>query len=185
MQPTSRPRRRLVRATGGILLALGLFWAGTHDEVLFSFLTNLSHKLFQALGFSQQVAALQQGVSGQVTTRSLPVMLFYSLLYTGACLVLLFLALYDARRFRLALTLYGAVFGTCLVLLSGGKLLGDVAWAYRLARRLIDFIVSPLPVIMLVPLLRWYLPAPRTASTLPKPVDGPPLQRTAQSAYQA
>jgi hypothetical protein len=108
--------------------------------------------------------AQPQAVSGLITTRILPAVLTYSLLYTSACLGLLCAALYDTARMWVVLRLYAAVFGTCAVLLLGGKLLGDASWAYQLSCRLIDFIVSPLPVTILVPLLRWYIPTARRKS---------------------
>ncbi|MCB2376366.1 hypothetical protein LGH70_02150 [Hymenobacter sp. BT635] len=164
-QPAAR-RRPLVlvlRATVAILLVAGLFVVGLRNEPVFGLLTLAWQKLFLALGLTERAAALQQGVSGLVTTRSLPAVVSYALLYTGACLVLLSAVLFDAARMRVVLGLYAAIFGACALLLLGGKLLGDASWAYQLGRRLIDFIVSPLPVIILIPLLRWYVPLGRPA----------------------
>ncbi|TGE21748.1 hypothetical protein E5K00_15880 [Hymenobacter aquaticus] len=153
-----RPLVLALRATVAALLVAGLFLVGLNAEPVFSLLTLGWQKLFLALGLAERAAALQQGVSGLVTTRSLPAVASYALLYTGACLVLLTAVLFDAARMRVVLALYAAVFGACAVLLLGGKLLGDASWAYQLGRRLIDFIVSPLPVIIFIPLLRWYVP---------------------------
>ncbi|HEX8428444.1 MAG TPA: hypothetical protein VF639_19265 [Hymenobacter sp.] len=134
-----------------------LFYLGTYDWVVFDVLDAGWHKLLSSLNLTEQLAALQRGVNGQVTRRSLPTMLTYGVLYTSVCLLLLRLLLpRGGRRMRRALLLYAAVFGACTLLLIGGKLAGDALWAYRLGRRLIDFVVSPLPVAVLVPLLRWY-----------------------------
>jgi len=140
-----------------VLIAL-LFWVGVYDEPVFTFLTASWHKLFSAVGVADRLSVVQQGVSGEVTKRSLPAVFTYALLYTSVCLLLLRLLL-PAHRRRLVLTLYGVVFCCCAVLLLAGKLSG-VVWPYQLGRRLIDFIVSPLPIIVLVPLLRWYAPGP-------------------------
>ncbi|WP_375433833.1 XrtX-associated membrane protein [uncultured Hymenobacter sp.] len=158
----SPSRRRvvnnLVRAVAVAGLVLLLFWFGTYDLAVFGALNAGWQKLFDTLGLTDQLAAIQRGVSGQVTRRSLPTMLTYSLLYTSTCLLLLRLLLpRGGHRMRWACLLYAAVFVACGLLLVGGKLAGDAVWAYRLGRRLIDFIVSPIPVIILVPLLRWYV----------------------------
>ncbi|SHL27275.1 hypothetical protein SAMN02746009_02469 [Hymenobacter psychrotolerans DSM 18569] len=153
------PRRTYAsRAIAVLVLVAVLFWAGVYDEAVFAELTEAWQKVLTMLGFTDQLAAVQQSVSGEVTKRSLPAVLTYALLYTGVCLLLLRLLL-PARHMRLILLLYGAVFGCCAVLLVVGRLAGDVPWIYQLGRRLIDFIVSPLPVIGLVVLLRWYAPA--------------------------
>ncbi|MCC3159927.1 hypothetical protein LJ737_21995 [Hymenobacter sp. 15J16-1T3B] len=165
----SRPRAlpwgtRLLLA--GLLAAL-LFWVGTYDVTVFTWLTAGWQRILAAIGLSDLVQHIQQGISGQVTTRSLPAMLTYGLAYTGICLLILAL-LVPRRAVRTALGLYLAVFALSALLLLGGKLAGDVAWAYQLGRRLIDFIVSPLPVIALVPLLRWHYAAAQPAAP-----DGP------------
>ncbi|TGE17822.1 XrtX-associated membrane protein [Hymenobacter elongatus] len=154
-----------LRTIVAVALVAGLFWVGLHDELVFHTLTSGWQRIFLLLGLAERAAALQSGISGLVTTRSLPAVITYALLYTGACLVLLYAALFSVARMRVVLGLYAAVFGACALLLLGGKLLGDASWAYQLGRRLIDFIVSPLPVIILIPLLRWHLPLARPAGS--------------------
>ncbi|GAA3923322.1 XrtX-associated membrane protein [Hymenobacter algoricola] len=154
----TRPSVLVLRGILAAVLVLALFAVGVYSDAVLVAIDRFWQQLLTLLGLADQAATLQQGISGLVTKRSLISVVTYSLLYTGSCLLLLVLALYDARRLRLALQLYGAVFGACAVLVLTGKLAGDAAWAYQLARRLIDFIVSPLPVIMLVPLLHWYQP---------------------------
>jgi hypothetical protein len=139
------------------LLVLVLFYFGIHSDTVLTIIDQLWQRLLGVLGVAGHGAG-PQGISSLVTKRSLVSVGTYSVLYTGMCLLLLALALRHARRIRLAFLLYGAVFVACAALVLVGKLAGDAAWAYKLARRLIDFIVSPLPVIILVPLLRWYQP---------------------------
>ncbi|RAK68343.1 hypothetical protein DLM85_09990 [Hymenobacter edaphi] len=145
------------------LLAALLFWAGTYDVTVFAWLTAGWQRLLAAVGLSGLAQRIQQGISGDVTTRSLPAMLTYGLAYTGVCLLILAL-LIPRRALRTAGGLYLGVFALSALLLLGGKAAGDVRWAYQLGRRLIDFIVSPLPVIALVPLLRWHYAQPGPAS---------------------
>lgn len=138
-----------------VLVLLGLlFCLGTYDEAVFAWLTAACQRVLHALGLDALAQRVQQGTSGQVTTRSLPAMLLYGLGYTAVCLAILALLL-PLPAWRPALALYALVFGLSALLVLGGKLAGDVAWAYQLGRRLIEFIVSPLPLIVLLPLLRW------------------------------
>ncbi|GAA4382358.1 XrtX-associated membrane protein [Hymenobacter koreensis] len=155
-------------------IVLLLFLMGQYDERVFALLTRGWLAVFQALGLDGVLQRVQQGISGQVTGRSLPAVVSYSLVYTSACLLLLWLVLRTPARLRMALLLYGLVFCACLVLLLGGKLAGDVQWSYRLGRRLIDFIVSPLPVLVLGPLL-WSYGPPDAPPTLPLPPNEPAL----------
>jgi hypothetical protein len=137
-----------------------LFLCGIYDEAIFATLGPIWQKAAAALGFSEQLARLQQGISGEVVKRSLPVVATYALLYLTLSLLLLRFLL-PAHRLPLVLKLYGAVLAAYILLLLAGRLTGNVPWVYQLGRRLIDFLVSPLPIIILVCLLRWYRPAQR------------------------
>ncbi|WBA40713.1 XrtX-associated membrane protein [Hymenobacter canadensis] len=150
---------RLMRLVAVALLIGLLFVCGIYDEVIFAALGPAWQKAATALGFSEQLARLQQGISGEVVKRSLPVVATYALLYLSLALLLLRLLL-PAHHMPLVLKLYGAVIATYVVLLLAGRLTGNVPWIYQLGRRLIDFLVSPLPVIIAVCLLRWYRPGP-------------------------
>lgn len=144
----------LLRLTLAAALAALLFWVGTYDAIVFEWLTSGWQRILQTFGLHGLAQRIQQGTSGQITTRSLPAMLTYGLFYTSVCLLILAL-LIPRRALRTAGLLYVGVFVISALLLLGGKAAGDVQWAYQLGRRLIDFIVSPLPVVALVPLLRW------------------------------
>ena len=154
---THRPwtAARLVRLVAVASLIGLLFVCGIYDEVIFATLGPVWQKAAATLGFSEQLARLQQGISGEVVKRSLPVVATYALLYLSLSLLLLRLLL-PAYRMPLVLRLYGGVVAAYIVLLLAGRLTGNVPWIYQLGRRLIDFLVSPLPVIILICLLRWY-----------------------------
>ncbi|UOQ72665.1 XrtX-associated membrane protein [Hymenobacter cellulosilyticus] len=109
----------LGRNLGAGLLIVALFWVGMHNDQVFAVLTRAWQRIFLMFGLSTQAAGPQSGVSTLVTTRSLPAVFTYSLLYTAACLGVLYAALYDAARMRLVLQLYGAVFAACALLLLG------------------------------------------------------------------
>jgi hypothetical protein len=159
----TRPPRtalRALRLAAVALLIVLLFLCGIYDETIFAFLGPAWQKAATALGFSEQLARLQQGISGEVVKRSLPVVATYALLYLSLSLLLLRLML-PAHRLPLVLKLYGSVIAAYILLLLAGRLTGNVPWVYQLGRRLIDFLVSPLPIVILVSLLRWYRPSPR------------------------
>lgn len=134
-------------------LALVLFWVGANPDTVFAMLTKAWQSLFEALGLGTLLERLQHSTSHAVTTRSLPAMLTYGVLYLATCLLLLRLVLPDAQAWRLAVQLYAGAMALCAALLLLGKLGGDVALFYQAGRRIIDFLVSPVPVLVLVPLL--------------------------------
>ncbi|RZK32004.1 MAG: hypothetical protein EOO63_02670 [Hymenobacter sp.] len=134
-------------------LALGLFIVGVESEAIFVVLTRGWQALFNLVGLGDTLARLQQATSHLVTTRSLPAMGTYTLLYVGGCLLLLHVLLRDGRRTRWIAQLYLGLLVLYALLMVGGRLGGNAEWAFRLSRRIIDFIVSPLPVMMLLPLL--------------------------------
>jgi hypothetical protein len=147
--PPLTPGRWLV--AGG--LALALFIVGMQSDAVFAALTRAWQALFDLVGLGAVAARLQQGTSGLVTTRSLPAMGTYSLLYVGGCLLLLHVLLRDGRRTRWAAQVYLGLLGLYVLLLVVGRLGGNVPLAYKLGRRIIDFTISPLPVMILLPVL--------------------------------
>lgn len=135
------------------LLVLGLFGVGLASETILEALTRGWQALFEQLGLGPALASWQQGTSHLVTTRSLPAVATYSLAYVGLCLLLLHVVLRDGRRTRWAAQVYLGLLGLYLVLTLAGRLGGNLPWAYKLSRRIIDFVVSPLPVVLLLPVL--------------------------------
>jgi len=130
-----------------------LFEAGMEVETIFAALTRAWQAVFAALGLGGALAHWQQDTSALVTRRSLPAGLTYAVLYVGTSLLLLHLLLRNPRRTRWVAQLYAGLLSACVLLLLTGRLGGHAAWAYGLGRRLLDFIVSPLPVLLLIPLL--------------------------------
>ena len=148
--PPLTPARWALAAFLGLLL----FGLGTAADPIFAFLTHFWQALFQALGLGALLGRVAQGTSTEVTLRSPPAVATYAALYLALCLLLLRVLLPGAAHWRLALRLYAAVLALIVALVLVGKLGGDVVWLYKVARRLIDFLVSPLPVILLVLVLR-------------------------------
>lgn len=147
--PPLTPARWLLAAG----LALALFIIGMQSDAVFAALTQAWQALFDLVGLGAVATRLQQGTSGLVTTRSLPAMGTYSLLYVGGCLLLLHVLLRDGRRTRWAAQVYVGLLGLYVLLLVVGRLGGNVHLAYKLGRRIIDFTISPLPVMILLPVL--------------------------------
>ncbi|WP_223649440.1 XrtX-associated membrane protein [Hymenobacter psoromatis] len=135
------------------LLVGGLFVAGTETEAVFGWLTRAWQAVFSALGLGGALTHWQQATSHLVTTRSLPAVVSYSLLYVVACVLLLHLLLRNARRTRWVVQVYLGLLGLYALLLLLGRVGGTIPWALKLSRRIIDFLVSPLPVMLLLPLL--------------------------------
>ena len=52
------------------------------------------------------------------------------------------------------LRLYAGALAVYVAIVLAAKLAGDVAWAYRLSRQILGFVMSPLPVAGLYVLLR-------------------------------
>lgn len=147
--PPLTPARWLLAAG----LALALFMVGMQSDAVFAALTRAWQASFDLVGLGATAARLQQGTSGLVTTRSLPAMGTYSLLYVGGCLLLLHVLLRNGRRTRWAAQVYLGLLGLYVLLLVVGRLGGNVPLAYKLGRRIIDFTISPLPVMILLPVL--------------------------------
>jgi hypothetical protein len=137
-----------------IVVLIGfLFFIGILDEPILQALTTFWQKLLGALGLARQAEALQQGLNGGIAKRFLPAVATYAVLYLGACLLLLRLLL-PAASWRLALWLYAGALGLYATMVVLNKFTGNAAWAYRLSRQLLDFIVSPIPVAGLYVLMR-------------------------------
>ncbi|QKG52694.1 XrtX-associated membrane protein [Hymenobacter sp. BRD67] len=123
------------------------------SEAVFAALTRAWQALFEALGLSGAISRWQRGTSQLVTTRSIPAMVSYSILYVGGCILLLHVLLRNPQRTRWVIQIYLALLVLYVLLVLGGRLGGNITWAFKLSRRIIDFLVSPLPVMLLLPLL--------------------------------
>ncbi|MBW3372989.1 hypothetical protein KYK31_03320 [Hymenobacter norwichensis] len=148
----------LLRGVGAVALFALLLVATLSNEYAYSVLGNFWAHVFELLGIGPAAALPEAGTSvGAVLNRprNLPAVLSYGALYVLACLGLLFLMLPHARQRRLVLGFYG-IAGTVFLLLLVLSRLSHMAVLAVLANQLLHFIVSLVPVIVLVPLLRWY-----------------------------
>ena len=172
MPTLERPRTRtaywqilsIARIVGIIVLVVVLFAATLNNESLYVSFGHFWQKLFATTGLARHPPTLLQshGAIGQLThrERDIPAVLSYSVLYLGGCLSLLFLLLpYPSQR-RLVVISYSLAGVMALLLLLGSKL-GSLNLVL-LNSQLIHFIVSPMPVIVLAPLLWWFVPKERS-----------------------
>jgi hypothetical protein len=143
------------------LLLLALLLLGFYKEQIAVFLTICWQHVLAALGLLQRTAAFQQGIDGNVVKRLLPAVATYAVMYLAVSLLLLRVLL--PQQWGLVWRFYAAGLMVYAALVLVGKLGGDLLWAYRLSRQLLDFIMSPLPVAGLFVLLRSGLVAPRRA----------------------
>ncbi|WP_046244886.1 XrtX-associated membrane protein [Hymenobacter terrenus] len=148
-QPTGAGRWLLV----GLLL-IALLLIGVYNDPILTVLTMLWQKLLAAVGLRQLAEAMQKGINGGITKRLLPAVATYAGLYLSICLLLLRLLLPTAAQWHLVLRLYAGALAVYVAIVLLGKVANDAAWAYRLSRQLLDFIVSPIPVAGLYILLR-------------------------------
>lgn len=151
------------------LLLLALLLIGVYSDDLLAAVTTLWQKGLAAAGLSRLADAMQQGINGGITKRPLPAVATYAVLYLSICLSLLWLLLPPAQ-WRLAWRLYVGALLIYVAITLVGKLAGNVQWAYRLSRQVLDFIISPLPVAGLYVLFRaGFGPQPG----LPIPAESP------------
>jgi hypothetical protein len=140
----------------GLLAGLLLSATGYREE-LYCWLGASWAGLVTRLGLAPGLPALLRpgGPLVQLAhrARSLPAVGLYGGLYLGLCLGLLFVLLPTRPARRTVLRLYGGAGAALGLLLLGSRLGGDPALA-GLAGQLGQLLLSPLPVMGLVPLLR-------------------------------
>lgn len=149
-------------------LASALLLLGHYDEAVRSLLT----RWFTG-GSAAGVPTVAAG-GATFTTRNVPAMLVYGLLYIGLSIGVLHLALADWRKTRLVLLAYAGTGALVGVLLVAGRVLGAAATLTPIARELIGGgpidsggLLSPLPVLLLLAIFRLApgaTPAPGGAS---------------------
>jgi hypothetical protein len=171
--PAAPRRPRLIFWLLLLVFLAGLLLLGVYSEQIITWLITAWTKLLGAVGLNQLALRLQQGLDGGIAKRPLPALATYAVLYLATCLLLLRLVLSPAQ-WRLALRLYALGLGVYVLITVLAKLLGNVAWVYRLSRQLLDFIVSPLPVAGLYVLFRAGF-GPAAATVPSRPTTGPDI----------
>ena len=147
-QPTKAVRWLSI---GALLIALLLI--GVYSDAVLTAIAVLWQRGLAATGLSRVANAMQHGIDGGITKRPFPAVATYAVLYLGICLLLLWRLLPPAQ-WRLAWQLYVGALLVYVAITLAGKLAGNVQWAYRLSRQILDFIMSPLPVAGLYVLFR-------------------------------
>ncbi|UOR07523.1 hypothetical protein MUN82_10595 [Hymenobacter aerilatus] len=147
----------LLRWSGVLLLVLFLFGLTWYTEEFYATLTPVWERLLASAGIGSAVQHDDAAQHLMNRSRSVPVAGLYAVLYLAACLALVRLLLVSAQQWRMAVLFYAVAGGSGILLLLVGKLLALPA-AYALSSQIIHFILSPLAVITLVPVLRWYAP---------------------------
>jgi len=144
----SGARWGLLAAAAVALLLLGLY-----DEQARALLTQVAERVTGGGGGGLRPA----GEGAPLTTRNVPAMVAFGLLYVGLSVLVLHMALANRRQTWLVMLSYGGALGVVAALLIVGKLLGMGATFTPLAREVIDFILSPLPVVLLLAVF-WLAP---------------------------
>ncbi|MBF9236364.1 hypothetical protein I2I05_03055 [Hymenobacter sp. BT683] len=143
---TDSSSKRLIRWAVIGTLVLALVLVDVYDEAILLLLTTLWKKALSALGLGQQAQALQSGINSGITKRFLPAVATYAALYLALCLLLLRALLSSSAQWLLALRLYFMVLVVYAALLLLAKA-ANAVWAYKLSRDILDFVVSPVPVV--------------------------------------
>ena len=160
IQPSIVRPTRTIRLAVAILFIAALFGATMNNETLYAVFGNFWQKLLSQVGsLSPQQAPAMLGAHTAIdqitnTSRNTPAVLIYSFLYVGICLTSLVLLLPVAAQRKAVFIFYGVSILVFTGLVVAGSLGSTVL--LQLGSQLIHFIVSPLPVVVLVPLLRWY-----------------------------
>ncbi|HSI91324.1 MAG TPA: hypothetical protein VK927_09425 [Adhaeribacter sp.] len=138
--------QRKVVLSGLLVLLIA---AGVFTEQIFLWLDHFFIGLFSTLGLYEVLQQSQAEVSSQLTMRSWPAMLSYGLMYTVLSFLTLHVYFNRLWKTKIAMSFYLGIFLICSLLIITGKLTPNGNWAYMLCRRLIEMVVSPLPVILL------------------------------------
>lgn len=141
------PRRAAIAGLAGLL-----FLTGIYDAQLLAALSKGGQALLGLVGVAG--AAGPAATSPDAPHRPSLAFAGYAALYLGLCLLLLRLLLRLPAQWLLARRVYGGIIATYVLLVLVSKIGGNLLWAYRLSRYLLGFIISPLPVLLLVVLLR-------------------------------
>lgn len=127
-----------------------LFLAGVFTEQIYRAFDAFFNSVFAAFGMADDLKKSQQEVSTQLTERNWLTMISYGVLYTALCFITLHIFLNNMRKTLIAALLYGLLFGLCATFIITGKIFPSLYWPFKLSRRIIEIIVSPLPVILLM-----------------------------------
>jgi hypothetical protein len=150
----------LARLVCGLLLVGVLFYGVFYDQELYVILDHLWQRTVSIIGLKKYLPPQLQpsGSFSHLINRpvSIPGVILHSILYVFTSLVLLFLVLDHPLQRRFILLLYCSAFTCSFFLLLVSRTSNMTAIAV-LNSNLIHFIVSPLPIIILIPSLRWYL----------------------------
>lgn len=150
--------KKITRISALIFLLTALLLIGALTDTIYRWLDDFYANLFAEGGLLHFLQASQTNVDQSITKRSWTTMLSFGLLYTGLSMLFLHVYFADLRKTKVVVGLYGLVFFFCAVLIVVGKL-SNVLQANQLSRHLIELIVSPFPIVLLIPALSFLFSA--------------------------
>jgi len=143
------------RLVAGVVLALLLLSSRWYEETVYSWLDAAWRLLGRVLPTAALDAVAGPSMRGLLERpHSVPAALLFAAGYVGLCWALLGVLLPPGEGWRWGLRLYGGVGLASLLLVVASHALGLPILA-ALASRLLHMLLSPLPLMVLVPLLRW------------------------------
>ena len=144
---------------GAVLLIFFLFIFNIYSKSAYNVLGGCWQKIFFFIGLAQHLpSVLKEGGAlshAMINPHNVLGVITYSIFYILLCLVLLFIVEPGWRQRRLVLLFYCASI-LCSFFLLAGSGISDNAYIAAMNGNLMHFIVSPLPLIVLIPFLRWY-----------------------------
>ncbi|WP_394367991.1 XrtX-associated membrane protein [Pontibacter cellulosilyticus] len=78
---------------------------------------------------------------------------FFRIIYCFLCLLIVHLYTDNWKKTKVTLYLYGITFIVSLVLVKTGKNISQLDIAYRMGAQLVGIMVSPFPVVLIIPAL--------------------------------
>ncbi len=144
----------MARVGGLVGCALALLLLGVFSDEVFAFTQRM------LAGWVGRGATAQSAINPMLMRRPWYVMLPYGLIYCAVGVLTVHLYFLSLARTRVAVLCYAVAFGLIAALMVVGKLGGDIRLCYKLARRLIELVVSPMPVVLLIPTLTFFTHRP-------------------------
>lgn len=153
--------KKIIRYLLLAVLLVALLLLGAYTKAVYAWLDQFYLNLFTEGGLLHSFQSSQATVDSSITKRSWTTIFSYGLAYTGLSMLFLHAYFHNWQKTKIVLGLYGLLFAFCAMLIMIGKF-AHLLQANQLSRHLIELVVSPFPIVLLIPALS-YLNPPKKA----------------------